>query len=48
MWQKWGEEGRMQDLVEKPERKGPHVITRCRWEYNVNMDLPEMEWGDID
>jgi len=38
----------MQDLVEKPERKRAHVITRHRWEFNVKMELPEIEWGDID
>jgi hypothetical protein len=39
MWQIWGDEGCVQDLVEKPERKRPHVITRHRWEYNVKMAL---------
>jgi len=27
MWHIWGEEGHMQDFVEKAERKRPHVIT---------------------
>jgi hypothetical protein len=38
----------VQDLVEKPERKRPHVITRHRWEYDVKLDLPAIEWGDRD
>jgi hypothetical protein len=35
----------MQDLVEKPGRKRPHVITTHGWEYNLKMDLPEIEGG---
>ena len=43
MWHIWGEEGCVQDLVGKPERKGPYVIPRHRWECNVKLDLHEIE-----
>jgi hypothetical protein len=35
-------------LVEKPEGKAPLGRPRHKWEDNVNMNLREMGWGDID
>jgi len=35
-------------LAEKPERKRPLGRHRREWEYNVKMDLPEVECGGID
>jgi hypothetical protein len=35
-------------LVGKPEGKRPLGRPRCRWEYNIKMDLREIGWGDID
>jgi hypothetical protein len=32
-------------LVRKPEGKGPLGTPRLRWEYNIKMDLEEVEWG---
>jgi len=31
-------------LVGKPEGKGPLGRPRCRWEYNIKMDLQEVGW----
>jgi hypothetical protein len=35
-------------LVGKPEGKEPLGRPRRRWVDNINMDLGEIEWGDID
>jgi len=35
-------------LVGKPEGKRPLGRPRCRWEYNINMDLQEVVCGDMD
>jgi len=35
-------------LVGKPERKRPLARPRCRWGYNIKMDLQEVSRGDID
>jgi hypothetical protein len=35
-------------LVGKPEGKGPLRRPRCRWVDNINMDLGEVGWGDVD
>jgi hypothetical protein len=35
-------------LVGKSEGKSPLGKPRCRWEVNTNMDLQEVEWGDMD
>jgi hypothetical protein len=32
-------------LVRKPEEKGPLRRPRLQWEYNIKMDLQEVEWG---
>ena len=32
-------------LVGKLERKGPLGTPRLRWEYNIKMDLEEVEWA---
>jgi len=32
-------------LVGKPEGKGPIVRHKCRWKYNITMDLQEICWG---
>jgi hypothetical protein len=32
-------------LVGKPEGKRPLRIPRCRWEYNIRIDLKEIRWG---
>jgi hypothetical protein len=35
--------------VGKPEGRRPLGRPRRRWEYNINMDLREVEWGgDMD
>ena len=46
MWCVWGE-GRdvHRVLVEKPEGKRPLGRPRRRWEYNIKMDLQEVEGG---
>ena len=31
-------------LVEKPEGKKRLVRLRHRWEYNINMDIDEVDW----
>ena len=35
-------------LVGKPEGKRPLRRPRCRWEYNIKMDLQEVECGGMD
>jgi hypothetical protein len=35
-------------LVGKPEGKIPLGRPRCRWEYNIKMDLQEVGNGGID
>jgi hypothetical protein len=35
-------------LVGKPEGKRPLGRTRCRWEYNIKMDLQEVGYGVMD
>ena len=35
-------------LVEKPEGKRSLGRTRPRWEDNINMDLQEVGYGDMD
>jgi hypothetical protein len=35
-------------LVEKPERKRSLGRPRRGWLDNVNMDLGEIKWGDVD
>jgi hypothetical protein len=35
-------------LVGRPERKRPLQRPRLRWEYNITMDLQEVEWGSMD
>ena len=35
-------------LVGKPEGKRPLVRPRSRWEYNIKMDLQEVEYGGMD
>jgi hypothetical protein len=32
-------------LVQKTEGKRKLGIARCRWEYNINMGLQEVEYG---
>jgi hypothetical protein len=35
-------------LVGKPEGKRPLGRPRCRWVYDISMDLREVGWGDVD
>jgi hypothetical protein len=35
-------------LVGKPEGKRPLGKPRCRWMYNIKIDLGEVGWGDVD
>jgi hypothetical protein len=35
-------------LVGKPEGKRPLGRPRCRWVYNIKIDLSEIGWGDMD
>jgi hypothetical protein len=35
-------------LVGKPERKRPLGRPRCRWDYNIKMDLQEVGCGGMD
>jgi hypothetical protein len=35
-------------LIGKPEGKRPLRRHRRRWEYNVRMDLREIEWQGVD
>jgi hypothetical protein len=35
-------------LVAKPEGRRPLGRPRCRWLYNIRMDLVEVGWGDVD
>jgi hypothetical protein len=40
------------DLVPKPEGKGPLGRPRCRWDYNIKIDLQEvrcdcMDWVEL-
>jgi hypothetical protein len=35
-------------LVVKPEGKRPLGRPRCRWVYNIRMDLLEIGWGGVD
>ena len=34
-------------LVEKPEGKRPRGRLRHRWEYNIKMDIEELDWIDL-
>jgi hypothetical protein len=31
-------------LVQKPEKKRPHVRSMCKWKYNIKTDLKEIGW----
>jgi hypothetical protein len=44
----WESRGVYRVLVGKPERKGPLVRPRHRWDDNINMHLQELECGDMD
>jgi hypothetical protein len=35
-------------LVGNPEGKRPLGRPRCRWVYNIKMDLREIGWDDMD
>jgi hypothetical protein len=35
-------------LADKPERKRSVVRTRCRCEDNIEMDLEEIKWDNVD
>jgi hypothetical protein len=35
-------------LVGKSDRKRPLGRRRCRWNYDIKMDLREVEWEDVD
>jgi hypothetical protein len=35
-------------LVGKPEGNKPLGRPKCRWEYNIKMDLQEVECGGMD
>jgi hypothetical protein len=35
-------------LVRKPERKRPLERPRCRWEYNIKMNLQEVGCGSMN
>jgi hypothetical protein len=35
-------------LVGKPEGKRPLERPRCRWEYEIKMDLQEIGWGGVE
>jgi hypothetical protein len=35
-------------LFGNPEKKQSLGRPRCRWEYNIKMDLKEIEWEDMD
>jgi len=35
-------------LVGRPERKGPLIRHRHRWDYNIKMNLQEVGWGGMD
>jgi hypothetical protein len=35
-------------LVGKPKRKSPLGRPRCRWVYNIHMDLREVGWDGMD
>jgi hypothetical protein len=35
-------------LVENPEGKRPLGRPRCRWVFNIKMDLREIEWAGMD
>jgi hypothetical protein len=34
--------------VAKPEGKRPLGRPRCRWVYNIKIDLREIRWGGVD
>jgi hypothetical protein len=42
MWHAWRGEGIYRVLVGRPEGKRPLGRPRCRWEYNIKMDLREI------
>jgi hypothetical protein len=35
-------------LVGTPEQKRPLGRLRCKWEYNIKIDLRDKVWGGID
>jgi hypothetical protein len=35
-------------LVGKPERWSALERSRCRWEYNIKLDLKELRWERVD
>jgi hypothetical protein len=35
-------------LVRKPEGMGPFRRPRCRWDYNITMDLNGLGWRYVD
>jgi hypothetical protein len=41
------ERGMYRVLVGKPEGKKPLERPRCRWEYNIKMDLQKVECGGV-
>jgi hypothetical protein len=42
-----GEERRLQVFGGKTEEKRPLERPRCRWDYNINMDLQEVGCGGV-
>jgi hypothetical protein len=36
------------DVVGRPDGKKPLGIPRRRWENNIKMNLPEVEWGGLE
>ena len=42
-----GRRGACSVLVGRPEGKTPLGRPRCRWEYNITMDIQEVVWGGI-
>ena len=48
---KWEKKGVYRVLLRKPEESKPLARSRIRWEYNIKMDLQEiecgMDWTDV-
>jgi hypothetical protein len=43
MWRVWGKRHAYRGFIEKREGKRPFGVSRCRWQYNTNMDLKQVK-----
>ena len=48
MWRVWGRRAVHTQFLGKPGGKRPHGKPRHKWEYDIRMDLEEVQWEGVD